>query len=115
VVVSYFQVAESKVAVSQVIVGPFSVRSELLPGCAVPGHGVLPFKVWRRSVFGFLRVGRQELQVLEGFAGVPGHLDPPGTQVFPNVKGAIYPKISRESQVILPLLTQLMFASVLSR
>ena len=44
VVSRYFQVAESKVATSQVIVGPFQIRSELHPGglfeCdAVPGHG----------------------------------------------------------------------------
>ena len=44
VVGSYFQVAESKVAVSQVIGGPFQIGSELLPGSgfegdAVPGHG----------------------------------------------------------------------------
>ncbi len=80
---SYFQVADSNAMPSQVM-----------------GFSLSGWSHVRLAGSGFLRVRRQELQGLEGFAGVPGHLGPPGTCSVRRV-ARIYPKSSRVSQVML--------------
>jgi hypothetical protein len=70
---NYFQVAESKIGVSQVIaVSMWLARSfmrgiELLPGCGIPGHQWPPGGLWRINQLGLASYFQVALsQVISG-------------------------------------------------